>query len=54
MTKITLFKAYLVRLIIIYTIHVGLFMGGDLGGTGGDGPPKFEVGTALAPVHPIF
>jgi len=28
-------------------------MGGDLGGLG-DGPPKFEVGTAYAFVPPIF
>ena len=28
--------------------------GGDLGGDWGDGPPKFEVGTAHALVPPIF
>ena len=29
-------------------------MGRDLGGVRGDGPPKFEVGTAHAYVPPIF
>jgi len=34
------------------TIFSTILRGGDLGGTAGDGPPKFKVGEAYVP--PIF